>query len=58
MDVHDLTPAGRVRIEELRERYRKPARWALRRSWPVAERWIFYAVVPVAVGLLWLIFGG
>ena len=51
MDVHDLTPAGSARLEELGEHYRKPARWALKRGWPVAERWILATAVPIVVSV-------
>ena len=56
--VKSLSPGGWVRLEELQERYRRPARWIMRKSWPAAERWLFGLGVPVALALVgWLVFG-
>ena len=48
MLIQGLTPCGWRRLEELRQRHTRPARWALARSWPAAERWI----VPLLAALV------
>jgi hypothetical protein len=56
--IKGLTSAGWSRLEELQQRHRRPARWALMQSWPVVERWIFGLGVPVALAALgWWVFG-
>jgi hypothetical protein len=61
--IHDLTPAGWKRLDDLNQRYRRRARWVLKQSWPAAERWILAPVVQVGVTvcaaalLAWLTLG-
>jgi len=51
MIIHDLSPKGWARLEELHQRYRRPVRWRLKRSWPAVERWLLATVAPVAVAV-------
>ena len=51
MIIHDLSPAGWARLEQLHQRYRSPVRWRLKQSWPAVERWLLQPVVQIAVAV-------